>query len=100
MYFSRTISHACVCACCAVDPVCMNSFRSVAISSFVFSSASSNIACNCPFPFQFAHHFRTEFVPMFRCHLSVLSQGFHWSAFVLKKGLAAGLILHGFVGLP
>ena len=43
MYFSRTISHALVWACCAVDPCCINWVRIVAISSFVFPSASRSI---------------------------------------------------------
>src|SRR5581483_7431037 len=48
MYSSRTISQAWSCACCAVNPCAIKRVVRSYISSFVFSSASSNASSSLP----------------------------------------------------
>ena len=85
MYFSRTISHACVCACCAVVPR-LHQFRSQR-GHFVlrlFLRLQKHLVQE-PLPFQFAHHFRTVFAPVFLGHPAVLCQWLSWVGLRVEK---------------
>jgi len=53
-----------------------------------------------PRRFQFAHHLRAVFAPVFLGHPSVLGQRCHLSVFALRKDRAARQILRDCGGLP